>query len=310
MAIERIRVESLTTFMHLLIPYIYLRNEEDPNFHEFTYGDINWRGRKLQRDVKPGEYIFFHTSIGGKKYITAYFVVDRVFPTSEACRNKMINDKFNNPHMVKWRTGSRSENDVIVFGDPITSRLLDKPLLFDRRLSRKLSFCIAFPKGRTETQAIGSATRQWRKLFDRDIAILLSEISRLSRKPSKLSKLRSIDEVTQVIEKDIENHIAANSSLIGPGLKLKTRQEHTDAGRSDLIFEDRKRNLTVVELKLYRIGREAIQQVARYMRELRKQHPKKRVEGVVVCSGLMPAYEDDLRKQKKVRTHLINASRV
>src|SRR4051812_25811086 len=126
--------------MHLLIPYVYLKDHDDPLFREFTYGDISSRGARLLRDVAKGNYIFFHTSISGKKYITGYYVADRVLITSEACRDHAIRDKFRNPHILECLAGGRQEkDDVILFGDPITSRVLDRPLLFDRSLAEKLS---------------------------------------------------------------------------------------------------------------------------------------------------------------------------
>jgi hypothetical protein len=62
--------------MNLLIPYVYLYGHNDPLFEEFTYGDVKTRARKLRNKLKKGDYVFFHTSMGGKKYITAYYVVD------------------------------------------------------------------------------------------------------------------------------------------------------------------------------------------------------------------------------------------
>lgn len=88
--------------MNLLIPYIYRDDHKDPLFEEFTYGDINRRGRKLQKHVSKGDYLFFHIGIGGSKYITAYYVVDFVLSTEEAVKNKDIVAKYNNPHISRW----------------------------------------------------------------------------------------------------------------------------------------------------------------------------------------------------------------
>lgn len=48
--------------MHLLIPYIPLVDHVDPDFREFTYGDCDLRARKLKKDLKPGNFVFFHTT--------------------------------------------------------------------------------------------------------------------------------------------------------------------------------------------------------------------------------------------------------
>jgi len=44
--------------MNLLIPYVKLPSHHDPLFEEFTYGDLNGRGRKLKA-LQPGDHVFF-----------------------------------------------------------------------------------------------------------------------------------------------------------------------------------------------------------------------------------------------------------
>lgn len=73
--------------MNLLIPYVHLYNHPDPLFDEFTYGDSGARARKLKNDLNKGDYVFFHTSTGGKKYITGYYVVERVIDTIEVIKD-------------------------------------------------------------------------------------------------------------------------------------------------------------------------------------------------------------------------------
>jgi len=82
--------------MNLLIPYVYLYGHPDPLFKEFTYGDGGKRARKL-KTLKTGDYIFFHTSIGGKRYINAYYLVDRVMDTKDAVKDRNILAKYENP---------------------------------------------------------------------------------------------------------------------------------------------------------------------------------------------------------------------
>lgn len=71
----------------------------------------------------------------------------------------------------------------------------------------------------------------------------------------------STDEVLEIREADLENFIVKNTQLIGPGLTLKDRQVDTRQGRLDLLFEDKNKNWVVVELKLYEIGRGAVNQL-------------------------------------------------
>lgn len=288
--------------MNLLLPYIRLRDHPDPDLNEFTYGDIGRRGRSLHRNLKQGDYVFFHTSRDGKKFVTAYFVVDRVLASAAACKDKAIVAKHRNPHITRSvANGGRApnEDDYVVFGDPIRSRLLPRPLPFDKNLAKKLSLGIRFGKGMTDTQAIGSATRAWRELTDVDRETLLVAIRREERQPRHKS-LMTTEEVAETIEKDVEDYLAANPALIGKGLRLAGRQVEIAAGRIDLLFESRRGDQVVVEVKLGRIGRDAISQVQSYLNELR-HGSRNSVQGVIVCSGIMPAYESDLQKQRKIR---------
>jgi len=288
--------------MNLLIPYVYLYDHPDPLFDEFTYGDIRARARKLKRDLEKGDYVFFHTSIRGKKYITAYYVVDRVLDTAEAIKDRNILAKYKSPHISEILSAERTDeyDDVMLFGDPITSRVLERPLLFDRTLAEKLSLAIKFPEGRTETQVIGSATRSWRELTDKDVEVLLEAIKSSEKEVPGIETVLSTDEVTEVIEKDLERFIERNPSLIGETLEIKRRQLHTPVGRIDLLLEDEKGNLIVVELKLNRIGRDAINQLRRYMNWV-KRETEKEVAGVIVCKGVMPAFEEEFKKLKNIR---------
>lgn len=282
--------------MHLLIPYVQL-SHPDPLFCEFTYGDVGQRARHLKK-LRPGTFVFFHTSKHGKKLITAYYVVDRVIDTAEACNNRLIADKYKNPHITEYGQKKRAD-DAILFGDPISSRALEKPLLFDRKLADKLSLNIKFPQNKSDTQTIGSATRAWRKLTENDVAVLLDAIKTQECQESNRS-LRSSEEVSETLERDIEQCIVQNPALIGLNLKLVGSQRRTNDGRLDVLFEDQDGNLIVVEVKLGRIGRDAVQQTKNYMRFLRERETKK-VSGVIVCAGVMSAYEGELRKQKDVR---------
>jgi hypothetical protein len=290
--------------MNLLIPYVYLYNHNDPLFDEFTYGDSGKRARQLKNDLKKGDYLFFHTSIGGKKYVTAYYVVDRALDTAKAIKDRNIVAKYKNPHIhiKEFLSGERTDedSDVVVFGDPITSRILERPLLFNKTLAEKLSLNIKFPRGRTETQAIGSATRQWRELTDEDIEIILKAIELYDKEARGIETVLSTDEVTEIIEKDIEGFIEKNPCLIGESPNLEKRQLDTPVGRIDLLFEDKKGNLIVVELKLNKIGRDAINQLRRYMDWVKKE-TKKEVTGVIVCKGVMPTFEEDFKKLKNIK---------
>jgi RecB family endonuclease NucS len=187
-----------------------------------------------------------------------------------------------------------------VFGDPITSKILGRPLVFDKTLAKKLSLNFDFSEGKTETQVIGSATRAWRELTKNDVNILLKEIEKWETKVGPAKQVLSSEEVSDVVEKHIEDILAKQPDLIGRDLKLERRQLVTDDGRIDLLFQDLKGNKIVVEVKLGKIGRSAVKQTKRYMKWIKK-NIKKKVSGVIVCEGVMPAFEEDLKKLKDIK---------
>ena len=105
--------------VHRLIPYVMLPGHPDPLFNGFTYGDLGQRGNQL-KTFKKGSYIFFHTSRYGKKFVTAYYVVDRAMDIATAVEDKLISVKYKKPHIQECLTGERKIDDsVILFGDPI-----------------------------------------------------------------------------------------------------------------------------------------------------------------------------------------------
>ena len=165
--------------MNLLIPYVRIPGHNDPLFDEFTYGNTVQQGKQIQT-LRRGDRIFFHTTLKGQKCITAYYVVDRVMPTKDAVKLPEILAKFKNPHLERYQAYKRVpwKNDTLVFGDPVTSRVLETPLPFNRRLASRLSLGIRFPKGRPEAQCIGPATRNWRQLSEKDVRVLFGEIAR------------------------------------------------------------------------------------------------------------------------------------
>jgi len=293
--------------MNLLIPYVRLPDHNDPLLQEFTYGDVDQRGRKL-KTLKAGDRIFFHATIRKRKCITAYYTVSRVMDTSDVVNDPDLSSKYKNPHIGRWLEYKRPPkgDDVMVFGDPITSRVLTKPLVFDKNLATKLSLNIPFPKDRTETQAIGSATRSWRQLTEKDVHVLRQAIKRSEDSPENETSLSetailTTEEVTQVIEKHIEGLLAKSPGLLGRSVSSVKRQEETDEGRIDLLLETKSGRVIVVEVKLHRIGRKAVKQLQGYMKWAKKDAKKgQKVSGVIVCEEILPAFADDVAKLKDI----------
>lgn len=209
--------------MNLLVTYKPLHNHLDPDFSEYSYGESGARARNMKKDLRLGDYVFFHTTINFERFITAYYVVDRVLDTTIACQDKAIVTKYNNPHIVEHLAGKRplkrKDDDVVLFGDSIRSYELEKHLPFNKALAKRLSLNIQFNSDRSENQIITSATRAHRQLTDKDKNILIKAISAQRDQYRPLSS-RSTEEVSQALEKDIEDHIANSPGMIKKGLIL------------------------------------------------------------------------------------------
>ena len=237
----------------------------------------------------------------GQKHITTYYVVERVMDTASAAGERAIVGKYRNPHLSEFLSGKRSGiDDVIVFGNPITSRALMRKLPFDERLAKNLSLGIKFPKSRTSGQAIGSATRAFRELTQSDVDVLLGAIESIEKRPAAPGKkIFAAEEVAEFLECDIEDILATTPTLLGKGLSLGGRQLHTRAGVIDLLLQDSLSNPVVVEVKLGKAGRKAVKQIRRYMEAIGEETGK-RARGILVCRGIMPAFEGGLGKAKGI----------
>ncbi len=297
-----IAISSLgdTALVNLLIPYRPMIKHRDPLLGEFTYGDSNARAQKLKKDLQKGDYVFFHTTIRGLRYITAYYVIDRVLDTAVAASNQDIASKYKNPHIIEYLKGKRREEaDVVIFGDPILSQELKRPLPFTQELAMKLSLGIEFKKEFTENQCIGSSTRSWRVLEKSDVKVLKEEILNIKETISK-DTIISTDEVMEILEADLEGFIVSNPQILGTKLKLEKKQEPTQDGRIDLVYKDETDNFVIVELKLGSIGTAALNQLRRYIHWYKNQTHKE-VRGIIVCKDIMPAFEENYGKLTDIK---------
>jgi hypothetical protein len=274
-----------------LIPYVDPRQlgEEDPMFKEFTYGEAKRRGKILREKVKKGDFLFFHTSRKGKRVITAYYVVEKVMATEDAKRDKLIKYKYENPHLYHEKL---YKNDTIVFGNPIYSRVLKRPLILTTKILNKLSKPPKLnPNQKEQLAAITSALRNWKELTDKDVNFLFSEIEKNEEQSVLKDTFLSTSEVEQLDEADIEKFVATKPSILGSDIKFYKKQYNLKSGkRVDLLLED-KRGLIVVEIKKGRIGKEAYKQVKTYLEEIRKEF-KRSARGIIICEDILPAFEE------------------
>jgi hypothetical protein len=293
-----------------LISYVDPRQlgEEDPMFKEFTYGEAKRRGKILREKVKKGDFLFFHTSRKGKRIITAYYVVEKVMATEDAKKDnlikyKLIKYKYENPHLYHEKL---YKNDTIVFGNPIYSRVLKRPLILTTKILNQLSKPPRLNPNQTELAGITSALRNWKELTDKDVYFLLSEIEKNEEQSVLKDTFLSTSEVEQLDEKEIEKFVATNPTILGSDIKLLERQHRLNSGKKiDLLLED-ERGLIVVEIKKGQIGKEAYKQVKTYLREIRKES-KRSARGIIICEDILPAFEEffmDKIEKREIEVYL------
>ncbi len=113
-------------------------------------------------------------------------------------------------------------------------------------------------------------------------------------------------EVEQLLEEDIEMFIEGNPQALDKNLRTFKRQYVLKSGeRIDLLLKD-KEGLVVVEMKKGAIGREAFNQITKYLKEV-KSESKCKVRGVIVCRDVLPIFEDFFLKkvaEGKIKVYL------
>lgn len=115
---------------HILITYSAECAEKghvDPNFTQLVYGNSDKNGDIIKKHIKPGSFLFFNARIGEKRYITAYFVVEKVLEKGK-----------HNAEIKALKCDARVD-EVVIIVDRNHSKILTAPLLLDRELMKKLS---------------------------------------------------------------------------------------------------------------------------------------------------------------------------
>jgi hypothetical protein len=207
--------------------------------------------------------------------------------------------KYKNPHLHRI---PGEDDDIVLFGDPILSKKLDRPLHFTKAVAERLSLDIPFDSERTDNENISSATRTPRELNSRDVKLLLDEIASFENEGMDPRYLYSTDEILDIREVDLENFLARNPSIIGGKYELVDRQLDTREGRLDLLLRDDNEVLIVVEIKLNEIGRGTVNQIKRYMSQVRRD-TKANVRGIIICKGVTPSFEEAARNLRDIRIH-------
>lgn len=122
----------------------------DPNFNNLAYGSSNKRGKAIENNLNSGSILFFNTTIHDRKYITAYFYVDRLLIKG---RDDII---------IANLGCDASSDEVVVLGRRELSKILTCPLEIEENLLVSLtSFNITedyFNNKRSRLEAIKDKT--------------------------------------------------------------------------------------------------------------------------------------------------------
>lgn len=247
---------------HYLVPY-NRKEEDDPVFREFTYGH-----KTALSNVQVGEYLFFHTKILSKRYLTAYYQVFDKKTVAEIKKDKLILNKYRNPHIDHG-----SDMDIVVFGHPIYSYILEKPLLLNDILLKELVGNKKIGPGKLIMNK--GAEDKLLKLIetDQEKSLLLNEVS------------LTTEDIYHLREYDIEIFMKKNSFLLGASFKLiDSQKKFDDNSRLDLLFKD-DRGFVVIEIKKGLINQDVYKQIKGYINNLKREKNTEKVRGIIVCRG-------------------------
>ncbi|OMF45405.1 hypothetical protein [Paenibacillus amylolyticus] len=157
---------------NLLIKYIQpekINDRVDPNFTFLTYGDSdNKKVHSVMKHIRPGSYVFFHTSYNKQAYITAYFIVEKV-----------LTKKENATEIACIHTDS-SDDEVVILGSREHSKILTFPLPFDKRVvdnlpSLNIDWGHVISERQSELKTISDPTRAHRELSAAEVDWLVGE---------------------------------------------------------------------------------------------------------------------------------------
>ncbi|HDR4706862.1 MULTISPECIES: endonuclease NucS domain-containing protein [Bacillus cereus group] len=272
---------------------------EDPMLTEYTYGESGANTDKLQK-VQKGDFLFFHKTIHNKRYITAYYLVEEVVLVKDIKQNRLIINKYDNPHLKK-EIQQLTPSECIAFGNPIQSKVLQVPLEITPELLSKLSRPSNLNPNQSLLSAISSALRTWKELNTSDINLLLDLIEQNESKGRLTNRVLTAEEVFQILERDIEKFIISNPSILDVNYTIEKSQHiFSDESRLDLLLRDTTNNeFIVVEIKKGPIDRNALNQIKHYIKLCKKELKLNTVKGILVGSGIAPSFEDDINKAKQ-----------
>lgn len=117
----------------------------DPLIQEFTYGEAPHFARLLRGRIGVGSRVFFHTTIGGTRYLTAMYWACALERAADCRLDPAMTGRYQNPHLHPedwpgWDTDRYRDQDLILIGDPVKSLdLTIKPLALTRQVLGELA---------------------------------------------------------------------------------------------------------------------------------------------------------------------------
>ncbi|MFJ7678277.1 hypothetical protein ACIQXQ_09450 [Peribacillus sp. NPDC097198] len=115
---------------HMIVTYSAEKAKEghvDPNFTQIVYGNSNKNGNSIRNNLDIGSFIFFNARIDNKRYITAYFYVEKILIKGE------------NDQEIDSLNCSAKEDEVIIIGSRLHSKVLTIPLVLNKDLMEKIT---------------------------------------------------------------------------------------------------------------------------------------------------------------------------
>ncbi|OYT26142.1 MAG: endonuclease NucS [Thermoprotei archaeon ex4572_64] len=87
-------------------------------------------------------------------------------------------------------------------------------------------------------------------------------------------------------EEDLKNYLMNNLHIVEDGLRLISKEYHTQVGSIDLLCEDRYGNYVAIEIKRAQAGPEAVHQLRRYVEYLSNKFQNRKIRGVLVAPDI------------------------
>ncbi len=97
-------------------------------------------------------------------------------------------------------------------------------------------------------------------------------------------------------ERDMQEAVLQKPELIEPGLKILTTEYPVGSGFVDVLAEDSKGRLTIIELKRKKASLEAVLQLKRYVESMKKMTGRSDVRGVLAAPSISPEAYKALRR--------------